>query len=118
MTNEIEELEQEARLMRARNERLQEEVEALSREVAYWRDMHGSLLKTFTDHAALLAKPPVMLAVPESYEAGRAMAFNEAAYTIGIDTLDGAHMVVVTRTLPGQDPAVVAMSMLPEDDWK
>lgn len=95
--------------------------DAAWREVEYWRKRHDALLKLLTDQASRLANPPIqpmMLADPESFEAGRNMAFNEAKYVIGIDTLEGVHMVKTTRTVAGQDPVVVAMAILPEDDWK
>lgn len=93
--------------------------DAAWREVEYWRERHDALLKMLTDQASRLANPPIKMATHrESFEAGKTMAFNEAKYVISVDTLEGVHIIKTTRTLPGQDSVVVAMAMLPEDDWK
>jgi hypothetical protein len=47
-------------------------------------------------------------------EAGQRMAFSKAEYTIGIDTAEGAHAVVVFRNTPGQITTLVAHAHLPE----
>lgn len=93
--------------------------DAAWREVEYLRKRHDALLKLLADQAHLHANPqPMMLAHPESFEAGKTMAFNQAAYTIGIDTVDGVHSVTVFRVSPGRDTVIVASALLPQDDWK
>jgi hypothetical protein len=47
-------------------------------------------------------------------EAGQRTFFSKAEYTIGIDTTDGIHTVVVLRNTPGQPTTVVASQRLPE----
>ena len=47
-------------------------------------------------------------------EAGQRTSFSKAEYTIGIDTTDGIHTVVVLRNTPGQPTTVVASQRLPE----
>jgi len=47
-------------------------------------------------------------------EAGQRMAFSKAEYTIGIDTAEGTHAVVVLRNTPGQITTLVAHAHLPE----
>lgn len=93
--------------------------DAAWREVEYWRERHDALLKILTDQANRLVNPPIKMATHrESFEAGKTMAFNQAAYTIGIDTVDGVHSVTVFRMSPGRDTVMVASALLPEDDWK
>lgn len=93
--------------------------DGVKREVDYWRERHDALLKMLTDQASRLANPPIKMATHrESFEAGKTMAFNQAAYTIGIDTADGVHSVMVCRIIPGRDTVLVASARLPEDDWK
>jgi hypothetical protein len=87
-------------------------------EAQYWRQRYEMLMATFTDavKSAIVANAtPRMLADAESYEAGRAMAFNEATYAIGIDTAEGVHTVVVYRRVPGQPSTLVASQRLPDD---
>jgi hypothetical protein len=45
------ELEHEARLMRARNERLEQELQARRKEVEYWRGLHDKLLEQMARQA-------------------------------------------------------------------
>ena len=48
------------------------------------------------------------------FEAGQRTAFSKAEYTIGIDTADRVHTVVVFRNIPGQPTTLVAHAQLPE----
>jgi hypothetical protein len=86
-------------------------------EAKYWRQRYEMLMATFTDavRAAIDNHAnPRMLADAESFNAGKAMAFNEATYAIGIDTSDGFHTVTVFRRVPGQPSTLVASQRLPE----
>lgn len=90
-------------------------------ELEAWKRRYDALLKMMANQTAMQAQPPRMLADKESFEAGKAMAFNSAEYSIGIDTADGVHTVVVYRNVPGQPTTLVASARLPqaqEDDWK
>lgn len=79
----------------------------------YWRQRYEMLMATVSDIIKASANPPMkMLADAESFEAGRAMAFKEAKYSIGIDTTDGVHTVVVHRFVPNQPTMVVASERL------
>jgi hypothetical protein len=85
-------------------------------EAAYWRQRYEMLVATFTDavKAAIdTHATPRLLADAESFNAGKAMAFNEATYAIGIDTAEGVHTVVVYRRVPGQPSTLVASQRLP-----
>ena len=85
-------------------------------EAAYWRQRYEMLMATFTDavKAAIdTHATPRLLADAESFNAGKAMAFNEATYTIGIDTAEGVHTVVVYRMVSGQPTTLVASERLP-----
>jgi len=85
------------------------------REIEQWQKRYEALLRLMTDQTALQANPPLkLLANAESFNAGKAMAFNEAKYTIGIDTSDGFHTVTVFRMAPGQPTTMVASQRLPE----
>lgn len=80
----------------------------------YWRQRYEMLMATVSDIIKNSANPPMkMLADAESFEAGKAMAFNGAKYSIGIDTSDGVHTVVVSRLMPNQPTVVVATERLP-----
>lgn len=84
-------------------------------EVEVYRRRHDALLEMLAKNASMHANPPVtLMAEPESFNAGKAMAFNEAKYTIGIDTSDGVHTVVVYRMLSGEPTTLVASARLPE----
>jgi hypothetical protein len=88
-------------------------------EAQYWRQRYEMLMATFTDavRAAIdTHTTPRMLADAESFNAGKAMAFNEAKYTIGIDTSDGFHTVTVFRMVPGQPSTLVASQRLPDEN--
>ena len=79
--------------------------------------LHGDI-----EHFAALVianhPPQSFMSWQEGYaagmEAGQRMAFSKADYTIGIDTAEGAHAVVVLRNTPGQMPTLVAHAHLPE----
>lgn len=87
--------------------------DAAWREVEQWQKRHDDLLRVMMNQQA--AQPaPRMLADHESFEAGKAMAFNSAKYTIGINTSEGVHTVVVHRNVPGQPTTLVASERLPE----
>ena len=82
----------------------------------YWRQRYEMLMATVSDIIKNSANPPVKLLVDaESFNAGKAMAFNEAKYSIGIDTTDGVHTVVVRRAMPDQTSVVVAIERLCHD---
>jgi len=81
-------------------------------EATYWRQRYEMLMANIADIIKASA-PMKMLADAESFEAGRAMAFNDAKYSIGIDTTDGVHTVVVHRLIPNQPTVVVAIERLP-----
>jgi hypothetical protein len=86
-------------------------------EAQYWRQRYEMLMANFGDAVKAAIVPnstPRMLADAESFNAGKAMAFNEAIYTIGIDTSDGFHTVTVFRLMPGQPTTMVATARLPE----
>jgi hypothetical protein len=90
-------------------------------EAQYWRQRYEMVMANFGDAiktAIVSNATPRMLADAESFNAGKAMAFNEAKYSIGIDTSDGFHTVTVFRNVPGQPTTLVATQRLPEDDWK
>lgn len=83
-------------------------------EATYWRQRYEMLMANVTDIIKNSTNPsPKILADVESFEAGRAMAFNDAKYSIGIDTTDGVHTVVVHRLIPNQPTVVVAVERLP-----
>jgi hypothetical protein len=94
--------------------RLQGDVESARMEATYWRNKFEAALKVMAESAHLQVSPPTMLADAESFNAGKAMAFNEATYTIGIDTSDGFHTVTVFRMVSGQPTTMVASQRLPE----
>lgn len=96
--------------------RLQGDVESARMETTYWRNKFEAALKVMAESAHLQARPPMMLANAESFNAGKAMAFNEAKYTIGIDTSDGFHTVTTFRMAPGQPTTLVASQRLPDDN--
>lgn len=76
---DVEELEHEHRLMRARNERLERELEATREHVHYWRDMHEKAVHMLLERVQMSANPPMRLACEkESFEAGRMTGANEA----------------------------------------
>ena len=82
----------------------------------YWRQRYEMLMATVSDIIKNSANPPMKLLVDaESFEAGRAMAFKEAKYSIGIDTSNGVHTVVVSRLTPNQPTVVVAIERLCHD---
>lgn len=56
-----------------------------------------------------------MMGHADSFDLGKAYAFNEAEYAIGIDTADGVHTVVVYRNVPGLPTKMVASARLPDD---
>jgi hypothetical protein len=91
-----------------------EDILALQREVEHWQRRHDQLLRMLMDQSHLRPVAPRMLADAESFNAGKAMAFNEATYTIGIDTSDGFHTVTVFRMVPSQPTTLVATQRLPE----
>jgi alkaline phosphatase len=86
-------------------------------EAAYWRQRCEMMMATFTEtfkSAIETHTAPCLLADAESFNAGKAMAFNEATYAIGIDTAEeGVHTVVVYRMVPGQPSTLVASQRLP-----
>ena len=88
--------------------------EAVRSEADYWYHRHSAVVDMMAKSTHLQARPPTMLADAESFNAGKAMAFNEATYTIGIDTSDGFHTVTVFRMAPGQPTTLVASQRLPE----
>ena len=96
---------------------LQAEVEAAKLNATYWRNKFDALNQNVATLIGSMVNPPIqpnILADAESFNAGKAMAFNEAKYTIGIDTSDGMHTVTVFRTQPGQPTTLVASARLPE----
>lgn len=56
-----------------------------------------------------------MMGHADSFDLGKAYAFNGAEYAIGIDTSDGIHTVVVHRNVPGMPTTMVASARLPDD---
>jgi hypothetical protein len=87
--------------------------DAAWREVELWREKYEGLTKLMADHMMAMTHPPMkMLANAESFNAGKAMAFNEATYTVGIDTTEGVHTVTVFRMLPSQPTTLVASARL------
>ena len=83
-------------------------------QIEYLRQREDALLKAMVQVSMAVnpPQPPKMLAHAESYEAGKAMAFNDAKYTVGIDTSDGVHTVTVFRMVPGQPTTLVASERL------
>ena len=85
-------------------------------------EAHGLTLHGDIEHFAALVianhPPQSYMTWQEGYaagtEAGQRTAFSKAEYTIGIDTSDGAHTVVVFRNTPGQPTTLVAHAHLPE----
>jgi hypothetical protein len=95
-----------------------EQRNAAWREVQHWRERHDALLKRLTERASLQLVQTPLATHAQSFEAGRAAAFDLAAYSIGIDTEDGVHCVVVMRMVPGLPTVMVAKKALTMDDWK
>lgn len=94
--------------------RLQGEVESAKMEATYWRNKFEAALTMMAEGAHLQVRPPMMMGDAAMFNAGKAMALNEATYAIGIDTAEGVHTVVVYRRVPGQPSTLVATQRLPE----
>lgn len=80
-------------------------------EIAALKTQLDALTSAYSGIAALQARPTV-LTHQQSFDAGREMAFNDAAYSIGMDKADGVCSVVVFRMVPNKPTVMVATQIL------